>query len=111
MMNDIIEEETTKFENLLSFYSMRENDSIEKVADKYLNLIAFLTEEQIYFERCGKYRFSTFTEVENYYKDSAYMDSYTIGLGLSTYLWHVHRQVMRLFNNMLNTCNLAGGGG
>ncbi|OAV71539.1 bifunctional 3-demethylubiquinone-9 3-methyltransferase/ 2-octaprenyl-6-hydroxy phenol methylase [Bacteroidales bacterium Barb4] len=94
---NITNEEIVKLENLLNFYMQRENNTIEQIADKYLNMIFFLMEDQLYFTEHNKYRFSTFTEVESYYKDPIYMNNYTVGLGLSTYLWVVHREVMRFF--------------
>lgn len=94
---NITNEEIVKLENLLNFYMQRENNTIEQIADKYLNMIFYLAEEQIYFTKHNRYRFSTFAEVESYYKDPVYMNSYTVGLGLSIYLWPVHREVMRFF--------------
>jgi 2-polyprenyl-3-methyl-5-hydroxy-6-metoxy-1,4-benzoquinol methylase len=107
-LSDITPEEIVKFENLLNFYMWRKNNTIEQIADKYLNKISFIMEEQCYFVEHGKYRFSTFVEVEDYYKNFDYMDSYTIGLGLSIYLWRVHRELMRLFCNMLTTSMSSG---
>jgi 2-polyprenyl-3-methyl-5-hydroxy-6-metoxy-1,4-benzoquinol methylase len=106
---DITIEETAKFENLLNFYMRRENNTLEEIADKYLNKISFMMEDQIYFVEHNKYRFSTFAEVEDYYKSHAYMNSYTIGLGLSTYLWHVHREIMRFFYKYLKISNVEEG--
>ena len=96
-LSDISQEEIEKFENLLNFYTLREQCCLEEIVDKYLNKISYLVDGQRYFIEYGKYRFSTFAEVENYYKDSNYMSDYTIGLGLSTYLWRVHRELRKLF--------------
>ena len=103
-LSDIRPEEVIKFENLLNFYILREQSSIEEIVNKYLSHISSLVEEQRYFVEFGKYRFSTFAEVENYYNDSDYMDNYTVSLGLSTYLWRLHRELNRMF---LNYCKLA----
>jgi DNA-binding ferritin-like protein (Dps family) len=108
-LSDITLEEKKKLENLLNFYMLRENSTMEQIVDKYLNHITSLVEEQRYFVEWGKYRFSTFAEVEKYYKDSNFMDSYTIALGLSTYLWYLHRELMRLFCNNLKMSDLGGG--
>jgi len=105
---DITPEESAKLENLLNFYIQREQNSIKKIADKYLSHISSLVEEQRYFVEFGKYRFSTFKEVENYYKDSDYMSNYTVSLGLSTYLWHLHRELNRLFVNMCKSIVCTG---
>jgi len=100
-LSDITPEEIEKLEKLLDFYVLREQSSLEKIADRYLNLISSLVEEQKYFVEFGKYRHSTFAEVENYYKDSDCMGDYTVGLGLSVYLWRMHRQLSRLFDKAL----------
>ena len=107
-LSDITDDETKKFENLLNFYMSRENNTLEEIVDKYLNKIGFMMEDQRYFFENEKYRFSTFVEVENYYRDFSYMNSYTIGLGLSTYLWRVHRELLRLFHKFLNISQVAG---
>jgi 2-polyprenyl-3-methyl-5-hydroxy-6-metoxy-1,4-benzoquinol methylase len=106
---DITGEEIAGFENLLNFY-VRRGNTLEQVVDKYLNKVEFIMEEQRYFVENGKYRFSTFAEVESYYGDSNYMDSYTIGLGLSTYLWRVHRELRKLFVKSLNMAAANGTG-
>jgi SAM-dependent methyltransferase len=100
-LSKITHEEAEKLESLLHFYIMHGNNTVEQISDKYLNFITALVEEQRYFVEWGKYRFSSFAEVENYYNNSDAMDSYTVALGLSTYLWHVHRELMRLFCNSL----------
>jgi hypothetical protein len=110
-MTDITGDEVAKFENLLAFYMMRENNDIEQIADKYLNLLSYLMDEQFYFAQYDKYRFSTFVEVENYYKNTEYMSSYAVGLGLSTYLWKVHRDMMRLFVKYLKSMLICVNGG
>ena len=96
-LSDIKPEEIIKLEQLLNFYSIREKCSIEEIVIMYLNHILSLVEEQRYFVEFGKYRFSTYLEVENYYKDPDYMNNYTVTLGLSTYLWRLHRNLNRLF--------------
>jgi 2-polyprenyl-3-methyl-5-hydroxy-6-metoxy-1,4-benzoquinol methylase len=103
-LSDITDEEIVKFENLLSFYMRRENNTVEQIADKYLNKIFYLMDDQRYFAEHNSYRFSTFAETESYYNDPVYMNSYTVGLGLSTYLWRVHREVMRFFSKYLQVC-------
>jgi 2-polyprenyl-3-methyl-5-hydroxy-6-metoxy-1,4-benzoquinol methylase len=111
-LSDINAEETEKFENLVYFYKQYKNNSIEELVDKYLYKIAFTMEEQKYFfENDYKYRYSTFAESEHIYKDSRIMDSYAVGLGLSTYLWRVHREVMHYFCKLLTFNKLTGGRG
>jgi len=107
-LSDITQEEIGKLENLLNFYALREQSSLEGIVDKYLNLILYLIDEQRYFVEFGKYRYSTFAEAENCYQDSNYMSNYTVGLGLSTYLWRVHRELGKLFNKLLANSHSKG---
>ena len=104
-LSDITPEEIEKLERLLNFYILREQISLEGIVDKYLDHILSLVEEQRYFVEFGKYRYSTFAEVENYYKKSDSMNNYTVALGLSTYLWNLHRQLYRLFDKSLISSN------
>jgi hypothetical protein len=48
-LSDITDDETKKFENLLNFYMLRENNTLEEIVDKYLNKIGFMMEDQRYF--------------------------------------------------------------
>lgn len=98
-LSDITPEEINKLENLLNYYVLRGDGCLEEIADKYLKHITSLVEEQYYFVESGKYRFSNFIDVEKYYNDSDYMSNYTVSLGLSTYLWRLHRELYRLFIN------------
>jgi 2-polyprenyl-3-methyl-5-hydroxy-6-metoxy-1,4-benzoquinol methylase len=108
-LSDITTEEIIKFENLLNFYILRENNTVEQIIDKYLEQVSYLVDEQRYFIEHGKYRFSTYAEVENYYNDPALMNVYTIWLGLSTYLWRVHREGMRFFCKFLINADIKKG--
>jgi len=104
-LSDITPDEIEKLENLLKFYVIREQSSLEGIVDKYLNHIASLVEEQRYFVEFGKYRHSTFAEVENFYDKYENMSDYEAALGLSTYLWNIHRQLYRLFDKSINLIN------
>jgi len=107
-LSDITLEESDGFEKLLGFYIHREESSLEKIVDRYLNMILMMIEEQKYFIESGKYRFSTFSEVENCYKDPNYMKDYTVGLGLSVFLWRFHRRYRELFDKALLLSNNMG---
>lgn len=61
-LGDISKKEMQKLENLIKFY-IEQGDTIDEIANKYLNLINILMEEQKYFLEKGKYRFSLFKEV------------------------------------------------
>jgi len=54
--------------------------------------------EQMYFQRHGRYRHSTFDEVaSSVYFDSEYMRKYMHGLAITAYLWPNHRALHRFF--------------
>ena len=108
-MDDITEKEVQKLENLINFYT-EQGDTLENIANKYLNLIDVLMEEQKHFLENGDYRFSSFKEVEDLYQTSLYMDSYMVWLGLSTYLWYIHRGMMRFFLEQCRQLTKGGGG-
>jgi 2-polyprenyl-3-methyl-5-hydroxy-6-metoxy-1,4-benzoquinol methylase len=60
--------------------------------------------EQIYFQRNGTYRYSSFDEVAHaVYFDDSYMRKYMHGLALTAYLWPNHRALHRYFVDMLPT--------
>ena len=104
-LSDITHEEIVKLENLLNFYVFREQCSLEDIAVKYLNFTSYFIDGQRHFVEFGKYRFSTFSEIENLYQDPEYMGNYTVGLGLSSYLWRVHREINKLFIKSLQLGN------
>ena len=108
-LSDITADEVGRLEGLLNFYILREQCSLEEIADRYLNFISYLVEGQRHFVEFGKYQLSTFAEVENYYKDADFMKNYTVGLGLSIYLWRVHRRLKHLFDQSLALPKSDGG--
>lgn len=110
-IHNITAEESVKFEKLVQFYMCRENFSLEEIVNKYLEWNVYLVDEQRYFFENEKYRCSTFAEVSNLYGTQNFMNCYMIGLGLSTYLWHVHREGMRYFHKYLNSNDLIKKGG
>jgi len=102
-LQDITAEEASSLESLVEFYKTQDN-SLEQIADKYLNLVNSLFEEQKYFFEYEKYRHSTYNEAKHIYENPQHMDSYAIGLGLSVFLWQVHRDIMRFFKKYLKLC-------
>lgn len=60
--------------------------------------------EQMYFQRHGKYRYSSFDEVaHSVYFDDEYMRKYMHGLAITSYLWPNHRELHRYFVDRLPT--------
>jgi len=105
-LQDISGEELQHLEHLISFYEFCGN-TIEQIAEKYLKLLYYIMKEQVYFNKCNKYRYSSFKEIENIFKDNFIMNSYVIGLGLSTYLWPIHRKMRLFFLRYLSSLKAA----
>lgn len=73
-------------------------NSVKYIADCYNTLVKDVVEEQLFFFRNKKYRFSKFSEVEtNVYFNNCYMEKYMIGLGISIFLWPQHLKIRRFF--------------
>jgi 2-polyprenyl-3-methyl-5-hydroxy-6-metoxy-1,4-benzoquinol methylase len=67
-------------------------------ADDYRWLAEAVVDEEIEFRRSGKYRFTSFDEVEKVvYADKVFMTRYMNGLLLSQLWWRNHTDVMRFF--------------
>jgi 2-polyprenyl-3-methyl-5-hydroxy-6-metoxy-1,4-benzoquinol methylase len=67
-----------------------------------------INNEQMYFVKNNKYRYSTFAEVESkvYFNDD-FMEKYMTGLGISQFLWQQHLKIHRFFLGKL-PCHKAG---
>ncbi len=77
---------------------------IPYLAECYDLIVKDTLREQVYFQRNGKYRYSSFDEVAQsvYFYDS-YMRKYMHGLALTACLWPNHRALHRYFEEMLPT--------
>lgn len=83
-------------------YSLAKMDSLEKVADAYLTIVKDTFREQLFFQRHGRYRYSTFSEVsESVYYNHDYMRNYMYGLALTSYLWPNHLRMKRYFEESI----------
>jgi hypothetical protein len=68
------------------------------LAASYDLIVKDTLREQIYFQRHGRYRYSTFDEVAgSVYFNHEYMRKYMHGLALTAYLWPNHRSLHRYF--------------
>lgn len=105
-MKDINEYEYDKLNNLLNFYS--KEHSIEEIGNAYLKWVEVLMQEQIYFTKNACYRHEKLDQIKYLYEDSSYMTSYMMGLGVSTYLWNLHRDMMRFFITNLKSLPAKG---
>lgn len=70
----------------------------EYLAGCYDLIVKDTLREQMFFQRHGRYRYSTFDEVANsVYFDDDYMRRYMHGLAITAYLWPNHRALHRYF--------------
>jgi len=99
---DLSEEEIEEFEGVLCFLSDVYGCSLDFLAESYLFLVDMIKEEQYYFAVNGRYRNSTFAEVDReVYHNQNYMDKYMTGLALSDYIWKQHLKMIRFFEVVL----------
>jgi 2-polyprenyl-3-methyl-5-hydroxy-6-metoxy-1,4-benzoquinol methylase len=85
----------------ITFFS-ENGKAIPYIAECYNSLVRDTINEQFYFIKNKKYRFSTFSEVKSevYFNDD-FMEKYMIGLGISTFLWPQHLKIHRFFLDRL----------
>lgn len=75
---------------------------LEALAESYNLIVSDTLQQQIYFRRHHRYRYSTFKEVaDSVYFNPEYMSKYMRGLGLTTLLWPNHLELTRFFNRTL----------
>lgn len=102
--------ERSDLASILNFYCERCNYGMEFIVDSYLFINEMVMEEQFYFIRNGKYRNSTYVEVnEQVYQNQEYMMKYMIGLTISDYIWLQHLEMIRYFERLLEDFTLKGG--
>lgn len=78
--------------------------SIYEVAKAYDLIVKDTFKEQVYFKRHGRYRYSSYLEVEKaVYQNPDYMKYYMIGLAVSGYLWPNHVELHRFFKHVINS--------
>lgn len=76
--------------------------TIDYLADCYLTIVGDTLREQIYFQKHGKYRYSSFAEVaDNVYFNDEYMSFYMYGLAITSFLWPNHLAMFRFFRDTL----------
>lgn len=90
--------EAEGFLNIFTRVLSDKGHSIDYIVDSYLLMVKDMFTEQVNFLRTGKYRYSTFSEVnDNVYFNEEYMLRYMVGLALSQFLWPNHRKVFLFF--------------
>lgn len=72
------------------------------LAECYNTIVRDTLKEQLYFQRHGRYRHSSYIDVAaSVYQNEDYMKRYMYGLALTTYLWPNHRTIHRCFVDAL----------
>lgn len=94
-------DERNELEDYVQF-CVREGWGIGQLVEAYKTITDDTLREQVYFQRHGRYRHSSFESVANsVYFDESYMFRYMYGLALTLYLWPNHLQLVRFFKKML----------
>lgn len=102
--------EKRELASILNFYCECCDFDIEFIADSYIFINEMIIDEQYYFARNGKYRNSTFEEVnKRVYQNQEYMMKYMIGLTISDYIWIQHLEMIRYFEKLLEDSKLSRG--
>jgi len=72
------------------------------LAECYTTIVRDTLREQLFFQRHGRYRHSSYADVAaSVYQNDEYMKRYMYGLALTTYLWPNHRVIHRCFVDTL----------
>lgn len=94
--------EAEELENVLHFLTDEYQCGLDFLADSYLFVVNMIKEEQYYFVANGRYRNSTFEDVNRaVYQNQEYMEKYMIGLSLSDYLWKQHLKMISFFEDII----------
>jgi FkbH-like protein len=97
----LTQEEICNLEDYILF-CLSKGLGVAYLAESYLICVGDTLREQIYFQKTGKYRYSTFAEVaDSVYFDKDYMAHYMYGLALTSFLWPNHLAMFRFFKNTL----------
>ncbi|MCH5249908.1 MAG: class I SAM-dependent methyltransferase [Lachnospiraceae bacterium] len=90
--------ERNELNTILHFFVDEFNYDIDFIADAYIFINNMVMEETYYFIVNGKYRNSTFEEVNKIvYDNPQYMEKYMMGLSVSDYIWINHIKMLRYF--------------
>ena len=100
-LGNITADEMTRLDRYIDFCKQR-SLTIDYLADCYLTIVGDTLREQIYFQKHGKYRYSSFAEVaDNVYFNDEYMSFYMYGLAITSFLWPNHLAMFRFFRDTL----------
>ena len=105
LLDKLSQEEKEGLESLIGYY-VKQGDTVEHLADCYLKFIQDIMEEQYYFIRNKRYRYSSAGEVNSFfYQNPGYMEYYMKGLAISTYLLESHRKCRQWYSDKIQTLN------
>lgn len=90
-------------------YFLEQGYTYGTISESYLKFCTYFTEERLYFVENGTYRYSTYKEAAELYKNQEYMNNYMIGLAVSIYLWSIQRDGMRFFKDKCRKDSHKGG--
>ncbi len=100
-LDDVTPAELEDLDRYLDFCARRSLDTAY-LASCYDVIVKDTLREQLYFQRHGRYRYSTFAEVADaVYFDDEYMRKYMYGLAITAWLWPNHRAMHRSFADVV----------
>lgn len=106
---DITSLEWGELEKVLEFLGKTLGQPVEYLADAYLFVNQMVLEEQYFFIRNGRYRNTTFEEVNcQVYQNQDYMTKYMTGLTIADYIWSHHLRLIRYFVEKLSVLATEG---
>jgi 2-polyprenyl-3-methyl-5-hydroxy-6-metoxy-1,4-benzoquinol methylase len=96
-LQEVLDDEIRDFDAYIGFAESL-GIGMEYLAECYDLIVKDTLREQMFFQRHGRYRYSTFDEVANsVYFNQDYMRKYMHGLAITAYLWPNHRALHRFF--------------
>lgn len=94
---DLHQPEAEALESYIA-YCLSAGLTYDYLAACYGTIVRDTLREQLFFQRHGRYRHSSYAEVAaSVYQNDEYMKRYMYGLALTTYLWPNHRVIHRCF--------------
>ncbi|MCI9462644.1 MAG: methyltransferase domain-containing protein [Lachnospiraceae bacterium] len=94
----VTDSEKEELNIILTFFMEELHYDLDFIVETYLFINNMVMEETYYFIRHGRYRYSTFAEVNKLvYDNHEYMEKYMMGLSISDYIWTNHIKMLRYF--------------
>lgn len=92
-------QEKEELQTILGFFMEELHYDLDFIGEAYLFINNMVMEETYYFVQNGRYRNSSFEEVNRMvYNNPDYMEKYMIGLSISDYIWINHIKMLRYFS-------------